>query len=98
MPHPDSTSPDAADVADASLAPPPHAHLWPDSARVDAAGRLLLDGMLASELVQRFSSPLYVYDEATLRGQMRAFRAALAQRWPESVVAYAGKAYLSPAL
>lgn len=77
---------------------PPHAHLWPDAARVDAAGRLLLDGHAASDLLATYGSPLYVYDEATLRGQMRAFRAAFARRWPTSVVAYAGKAYLSPML
>lgn len=98
MPHADSTPPDASATNDPSLAPPPHAHLWPDTARVDAMGRLLLDGAAASALVQRYGSPLYVYDEATLRGQMRAFRTALASRWPASVVAYAGKAYLSPAL
>ncbi|HEX2350038.1 MAG TPA: hypothetical protein VHI51_16500, partial [Ktedonobacterales bacterium] len=98
MPHADSTPPDASAANDISLAPPPHAHLWPDTAQVDAAGRLLLDGIAASALVQTYGSPLYVYDEATLRGQMRAFRTALASRWPASVVAYAGKAYLSPAL
>jgi diaminopimelate decarboxylase len=82
----------------ATLSAPPHAHLWPDTARVDAAGRLLLDGAAASALLAAYGSPLYVYDEATLRRQMRAFRAAFAQRWPTSAVAYAGKAYLSPAL
>lgn len=80
------------------LAPPPHAHLWPDTARIDAAGRLLLDGMLASALLAEYGSPLYVYDVATLRGQMRGFRQAFARRWPATAVAYAGKAYLSPAL
>jgi diaminopimelate decarboxylase len=81
-----------------TLAAPPHAHLWPDTARVDAAGRLLLDGTPASELLATYGSPLYVYDEATLRGQMRAFRTAFARHWAASAVAYAGKAYLSPAL
>lgn len=98
MSHADSTPSDSSAAADSLLASPAHAHLWPDTARVDAAGRLLLDGIAASALIQRYGSPLYVYDEATLRGQMRAFRTALASRWPESVVAYAGKAYLSPAL
>ncbi len=86
-----------ADAADAPVAPP-HAHLWPDTARVDTTGRLLLDGIPASDLLGAYGSPLYVYDEATLRGQMRAFREAFAQRWAASAVAYAGKAYLSPAL
>lgn len=77
---------------------PFHAHLWPDTAQVDPSGRLLLDGAVASELLASYGSPLYVYDVATLRGQMRAFREAFARRWPESAVAYASKAYLSPAL
>jgi len=86
--------PDAA--PDVALAP--HAHLWPNAARVDATGRLLLDGHDARALLAAWGSPLYVYDEATLRGQMRAFREAFARRWPASAVAYAGKAYISPAL
>ena len=88
--------PDA--TPDATLTAPPHAHLWPDTARVDHAGRLLLDGYTARALLAAWGSPLYVYDEATLRGRMRAFREAFARRWPTSDVAYAGKAYLSPAL
>jgi diaminopimelate decarboxylase len=65
---------------------------------VDDHGRLLLAGLAASDLVATYGSPLYVYDEETLRGRMRAFREAFTRRWPASVVAYAGKAYLSPAL
>jgi diaminopimelate decarboxylase len=77
---------------------PPHAHLWPDSAVVDADNHLLLAGLDAAALAREFGTPLYVYDEATIRAQCRAFRAAFAARWPSSAVAYAGKAYLSPAL
>lgn len=77
---------------------PPHVHLWPDTARLDAEGRLLLDGNAASDLLAAYGSPLYVFDEATLRGQMRTFHEAFARRWAESAIAYAGKAYLSPAL
>lgn len=79
-------------------APPPHAHLWPDTARVTADGRLTIAGLDAVALAREYGTPLYIYDEATLRGRMRAYRAAFAARWPESAVAYAGKAYLSPAL
>ncbi len=77
---------------------PPHAHLWPDTARLDPDGRLQIAGLDAAALAREYGTPLYVYDEATLRGQMRAFRKAFASRWAESAVAYAGKAYLSPAL
>ena len=85
-------------TARATRSTPPHAHLWPDTARLDDDGRLLLDGATASALLATFGSPLYVYDEATLRNQMRAFRTAFTRRWEASAVAYAGKAYLSPAL
>lgn len=77
---------------------PPNAHLWPLTARLDARGRLLLDGVDVATLARSYGTPLYVYDEATIRAQCRAFREALASRWPASAVAYAGKAYLSPAL
>jgi diaminopimelate decarboxylase len=77
---------------------PPYPRLWPDTARVDGAGRLWLGGMMAARLAGEFGTPLYVYDEVTIRARCRAFRDAFAERWPASAVAYAGKAYLSPAL
>lgn len=96
MPRPRPTAPRA--TPDGARSAPPHAHLWPDTASLDPTGRLMLDGHAASELLATYGSPLYVYDEATLRGQMRAFREAFARRWPASVVAYAGKAWLAPML
>ncbi|MGH2514381.1 MAG: diaminopimelate decarboxylase family protein, partial [Ktedonobacterales bacterium] len=96
-----------------SLYAPPHAHLWPDTAAVDADGHLRLAGLDAATLAREYGTPLYVYDEATIRAQCHAFREAFAasalrfrascatggaSRWPNSAVAYAGKAYLSPAL
>ncbi|HLZ22603.1 MAG TPA: diaminopimelate decarboxylase, partial [Ktedonobacterales bacterium] len=78
--------------------PPPHAHLWPDTATKDASDHLRLAGLDAAALAREFGTPLYVYDEATIRARCRAFREAFAARWPASAVAYAGKAYLSPAL
>jgi diaminopimelate decarboxylase len=80
--------------------PPPHAHLWPDTAAVDASGHLLLAGIDAAALAREFGTPLYVCDEATIRAQCQKFRDAFAARWhaSASAVAYAGKAYLSPAL
>ncbi|MGH2501835.1 MAG: diaminopimelate decarboxylase family protein, partial [Ktedonobacterales bacterium] len=78
--------------------PPPHAHLWPDTARVTADWRLTIGGLDVAALAREHGTPLYIYDAATLRGRMRAFTAAFAARWAESAVAYAGKAYLAPAL
>lgn len=83
---------------DSTWAPPPPAQLWPDTARVDDAGQLWLGGVAAARLAREFATPLYIYDEATIRARCRTFRRAFAERWPASAVAYAGKAYLSPAL
>ena len=77
---------------------PPAAHLWPITARVNASGRLFLGAVDVGALAREHGTPLYVYDEATIRAQCRAFREAFAARWPASVISYASKAYLSPAL
>jgi diaminopimelate decarboxylase len=76
----------------------PYPQLWPDTARMDAVGRLRIGGLDVAALAQEQGTPLYLYDEATIRAQCRAFRLAFVVRWPESAIAYAGKAYLSPAL
>jgi diaminopimelate decarboxylase len=75
----------------------PHAHLWPLTAR-DMAGRLVVAGCDIAALAREHGTPLYLYDEATIRAQCRAFQSAFSARWPKSATAYAGKAYLSPAL
>jgi diaminopimelate decarboxylase len=72
-----------------------HDHLWPDTATVNDAGRLHLAWLDAAALAREFGTPLYVFDEATLRRQCRAFRQAFATRWTQSAIAYASKAYLS---
>jgi len=72
--------------------------LWPVTTRRDAAGHLVIGGVGVPALVARFGTPLYVFDEATLRSQARRFRAAFEAAYPRVRVVYAAKAYLSPAL
>ena len=73
--------------------------LFPANTRVDSKGQLWLAGRRAADLAQEFGAPLYVFDEATLRGRCRAYRNALAQHYPgQSHAAYASKAYLNLAL
>ncbi len=84
--------------ANSDAALPPHPALWPDTAHVAADGRLTLAGLDVATLAREHGTPLYVYDEATIRAQCRAFRDAFAGRWAQSAVAYAAKAYLSAAL
>ena len=67
--------------------------LLPDGAAVQD-GELVLGGAPASELARTFGTPLVVYDEATLRGQARAYLTAA----PGALVAYGTKAFPSVAV
>ena len=78
-----ATMPDVTRVSD----------LLPDGATIDD-GELVVGGVRATELAERFGTPLVVYDETTLRNQARAYRAAA----PGALVAYGTKAFPSVAL
>lgn len=74
------------------------APVFPDTAAVNAAGRLSLGGCDAVELAEEYGTPLYVLDEAALRARCRRFADAFAARYPNSQAVYAAKAYINPAL
>jgi diaminopimelate decarboxylase len=71
--------------------------ILPDTATVTVAGHLALGGLDLVELAAEFGTPLYVYDEATIRQRAQAYRAGLRATYPgESLVCYAAKAYCAP--
>lgn len=72
--------------------------ILPLTAAASDDGHLWLGGCDTVELVQRFGTPLYVFDEETLRGQCRAFRNEFSRRYPDTTVLYAAKAYIGRAL
>lgn len=49
-------------------------------------GRLYVEDLAASDLVERFGSPLFVYSEQQLRTNVRRFLAAMAAVWPDGPV------------
>jgi diaminopimelate decarboxylase len=67
--------------------------LLPDTARVDD-GVLALGGVRADELARTYGTPVVVYDEATIRGNARAYREAA----PGALVVYGTKAFPSIAV
>ncbi len=75
-----------------------NAELFPITAGVTAGGHLSIGGIDAVELASEFGTPLYVYDEATLRGMCREFVGEFTSRYPKTTVAYASKAFINPAL
>ena len=65
---------------------------------VNAKGHLEIGGCDAVDLAREFGTPLYVYDEALLRENCRAYRRAFEARYPTIQVEYAGKAFLCLAM
>ncbi len=72
--------------------------MLPDTAARSTAGNLSVGGCDLLELAEEYGTPLYVFDEATIRSRLRAYRAAL-RGWPAGGdVLYSAKAYLSLAM
>ena len=76
----------------------PYAEILPLTAAADDAGRLSVGGCDLRELADRFGTPLYVYDEQSIREACRAYRGAFEAELPSVRVLYAAKAWLSPVL
>ena len=72
--------------------------LWPQTTRRTDAGELRIGGVGVGELAERFGTPLYIYDEATIRGRAALIRDAFAATYPRTHVVYAGKALLNTAI
>ncbi|MFK4730235.1 diaminopimelate decarboxylase [Agromyces mediolanus] len=76
--------------------------VWPASAARDDAGRLVVGGVDAESLAERFGTPLYVLDAGEVRARAvrtrEAFERAARRIGTEATVYYAGKAFLSTAI
>lgn len=71
---------------------------WPATTRRNSLGAIEIGGVSGTDLAAAFGTPLYVFDERTLRDRARAIRETFERAYPRSKTLYAGKAYLSPAL
>jgi len=76
----------------------PKLAVFPATAEINHEGHLVLGGVDATELAARYGTPLYVYDEVTLRSHCRDFKREFGQRYSDTIVTYAGKAFLHSAL
>lgn len=72
--------------------------ILPITARVNARNHLEIGGCDCLDLAREFGTPLYIFDEATLRNRCRAYREAFGRRYADVLVLYASKAFLNPAL
>jgi diaminopimelate decarboxylase len=70
----------------------------PLGATVNEPGHLVIGGCDVVDLVAEFGSPLYVYDEGTIRARARQYVDGLRAAVNDSLVIYASKAYSNVAL
>lgn len=72
-----------------------NAELFPLDARINTAGNLEIGGCDTVSMAQEFGTPLYVYDESTIRRMARTYLQEFSSRYPDTTVAYASKAFLN---
>jgi diaminopimelate decarboxylase len=68
------------------------------TAEVNGQDHLLIGGCDSVTLAEEFGTPLYVFDEADLRGQCAAFRWEFGRCYPDTTVCYSAKAFTARAM
>jgi diaminopimelate decarboxylase len=76
----------------------PEIALFPLAAEVNKQGHLLIGGCDVVDLAKEFGTPLYFFDESTLRHKCSEFKDVFCKYYPDTLVIYASKAFLNKAL
>ena len=76
----------------------PELALFPLTAEVNNQGHLLIGGCDVVDLANEFGTPLYLFDELTLRHKCREFKDEFCKYHPDTLVIYASKAFLNRTL
>jgi len=72
--------------------------LFPVGSEINKSGHLVIGGCDTLDLAAEYGTPLYVFDELTLRRQCRQFKAEFGKLYPGTNVLYASKAFLNRAV
>ncbi len=76
----------------------PELALFSLAAEVNNQGHLVIGGCDVIDLASEFGTPLYLFDESTLRHKCREFKEEFCKYYPDTLVIYASKAFLNRAL
>jgi diaminopimelate decarboxylase len=76
----------------------PKIALFPLTAEVNEKGHLVIGGCDSVALAEEFGTPLYVFDEFSLRRRCTEFKTEFGQRYPNITVCYSAKAFTNKAL
>jgi diaminopimelate decarboxylase len=72
--------------------------ILPITTSIGESGRLAFAGCDTADLLEQFGSPLYVFDEATLREKCREYLREFRSRYSDCSVLYASKAFINLAI
>ncbi|MBI4180618.1 MAG: diaminopimelate decarboxylase [Chloroflexi bacterium] len=70
----------------------------PLTAEVNERGHLIIGGCDTVELAAEFGTPLYLFDEFSIRSKCAEFKTEFGQRYADTTVIYACKAFINKAL
>ena len=72
--------------------------LFPATSAIDDSGHLIIGGCDTVELAAEFGTPLYLFDELSLRSRCDEFKQEFGRRYADTTVIYAAKAFINKAL
>ncbi len=72
--------------------------VFPMTAEIGASARLTLGGVDVLDLLSEYGSPLYVFDEWTMRSMCREFVSEFESRYARTKILYASKAFANPSI
>jgi len=72
--------------------------LFPTTSTINDRGHLIIGGCDTVELAAEFGTPLYLFDEFSLRSRCAEFKQEFSQRYADTTVIYACKAFINKAL
>lgn len=76
----------------------PKLSLFPITTEVNRHGHLCIGGCDCVDLAKEFGTPLYIFDEDTIRAKCREFQREFTSRYEDTLVIYASKAFVNLAL
>ena len=74
------------------------AHIFPENTEINDKGHLKIGDYDLTDLVSKFGSPLYIYEENTIRNISKSFIKEFGSRYKNVHVSYSSKAFSNPEL
>ncbi len=76
----------------------PRLALFPLTAEVNRQGHLVIGGCDTVKLAEQFGTPLYLFDEFSLRRKCAEYKTEFGRRYSNTMVLYASKAFINKAM